>query len=139
MKKGIALLLAMLCMLTVLPAAADTPEIKVVVNGTNVEFDQPPVIQNNRTLVPLRAIFEALGANVYWIEDTRTILAGLGDQIVMLQIDNDSLFKGEEIITLDVPAQIIGNRTMVPVRAISEAFGAEVDWDQETYTVIVTK
>lgn len=118
--------------------AEESPAITVMVNGNAVTFDQPPVMQNDRVLVPLRAIFEALDAYVYWVEDSQTILSGKGDQVVMLQVGNNRMYVGENMIELDVPAQIIGDRTLVPVRAISEAFGAQVDWDQETYTVIVT-
>lgn len=112
-------------------------EISVIVNGNKVVFDQLPVIIDRRTLVPLRAIFEALGADVVWDDTTKTVTSTLGDITVKLTIDTNAMFVNEETKTLDVNAQIIGGRTMVPVRAIGEAFGALVGWDDATKTVTV--
>lgn len=119
--------------------AAD--DIKVTFNGANIEFDQPPILRDGRTLVPMRAIFEAMGAEVDWDGETETVWANKGDIVIALQIYNNLMFKNDgtktEQIELDVPACIENSRTLVPVRAISEAFGAEVDWDGETQTVII--
>ena len=112
--------------------------ISVIINGNPVEFDQPPVIQNDRTLVPLRAIFEALNAQVDWDADTQTVTAQRGDISIKLQIGSDQLYINGKAVTLGVPAQIIGGRTMVPARAIAESFGADVAWDNETRTVTIT-
>lgn len=112
--------------------------ISVFLNGNEIIFDQPPVIQNGRTLVPLRAIFEALGATVDWDGNTRTVTATKGDTIVKITIGDNKLYKNGKVIELDVPAQIINDRTLVPVRAVSEAFDCKVDWDGETKTVIIT-
>jgi len=116
----------------------DTP-IRVKVNGVFVEFDQQPVIQNDRTLVPLRKIFEALGAVVDWNADTRTVSAERDGTVVSLTIDSDELYVNDNIKRLDVPAQIMEGRTMVPARAIAESFGCNVDWDADTRTVIITE
>lgn len=112
-------------------------KISVIVNGKEVVFDQLPVIIDGRTLVPLRAIFEALGADVSWDETTKTVTSTLGDITVKLTIDTNTMLVNEETKTLDVNAQIISSRTMVPVRAIGEAFGALVGWDDATKTVTV--
>jgi len=114
-------------------------EIKVLVNGTDVTFDQPPIIENGRTLVPLRAIFEALGAEVDWNQSTQTVTAVKDGVTVSLKIGSNILTKNGENITLDVPAQIVGSRTLVPVRAVAESFGAEVVWNQSSRTVTVTE
>ncbi len=113
-------------------------EITVTVNGSSVAFDQPPVIENDRTLVPLRAIFEALGAEVDWNDETRTVTAEKNDVKISLTIDNAYMKVGEENVKLDTPAKIINDRTMVPVRAISEAFMCDVQWDGDTRQVIIT-
>ena len=113
-------------------------EVSVVVNGTKLSFDQPPVIENGRTLVPLRAIFEALGATVGWNEDTQTVTAVRGDTTVTLQIGSIVMTKNNEDIFLDVPAKLVGERTMVPARAVAESFGAVVGWDEATLTVTIT-
>jgi hypothetical protein len=119
-------------------SAAYAKDITVSVNGKNVEFDQPPVIDNDRTLVPMRAIFEALGATVDWDGETRTVTSTKGDTTIKLTIDSADMYVGENVITLDVPAKIISDRTMVPVRAISEAMACKVDWDGENQAVIIT-
>ena len=112
-------------------------DIMVVVNKKILTFDQAPVIVNDRTLVPLRAIFEALGANVNWNADTRTVTATRDNDTLSLVIDTNVINKNGVAIEIDVPAQIIGDRTMVPVRAISESLGAYVDWNANTRTVII--
>lgn len=113
--------------------------VKVYVNGKRVEFDQQPVIQDGRTLVPVRAIFEALGATVTWDDATKTVTAKKGDVTVNLKIGSTQLFKnGAVAAALDVPAQIINERTLVPARAVSEAFGANVGWVDATKSVVIT-
>lgn len=113
-------------------------DIRVIVNGDEVVFpDQKPAIVNDRTLVPLRAIFEALKAEVEWDDETKTVISKKGDISVSLAIDSDRLYQNGQEKILDVPAQIMNGRTMVPVRAISEAFQCQVGWDQNTRTVTV--
>ena len=114
-------------------------DIKVLVNGTTLTFDQPPVVVDGRTLVPLRAIFEALGAEVDYEQSTQTVTAVRGNDTVSLTIGSNILTKNGEQIMLDVPAQIIGGRTLVPARAIAESFGAEVVWDPATRVVTITE
>lgn len=120
------------------PAPAAPFEIQILVDGVKVEADVPPVIVNDRTLVPVRAIFEALGAEVEWVAQTRTAQAVRGDIHVAIQIDNPVMKINDTELTLDVPAQIVDDRTLVPVRAVSESFDADVDWNGETRTVIIT-
>ncbi len=114
-------------------------EISVTINGNQVWFDQPPVIENDRTLVPLRAIFEALGATVDWNENTQTVTAVNGDVTISLTIGSDILYVNDSSVILDVPAQLQGGRTLVPVRAVAESFNCMVDWDELSQTVIITK
>jgi len=120
-------------------------EITVTLNGETINFDVMPVVIDDRTLVPMRAIFEALGFEVEWDGDTQMIFAQQGEQLINLQIGNYEMRLGEspyisffETVTLDVPPQIIDDRTLVPVRAIAEATGANVDWDDNTRTVVIT-
>lgn len=113
--------------------------ISVKINGNYVQFDQPPVLENGRTLVPLRAIFEALGANVQWDGNTQTVTATKDGTKITLQIGSTRMYVNGNIKTLDVPAKLINSRTLVPVRAISEAFGCKVDWIQDTQTVVITQ
>lgn len=121
------------------PSQKDPNAITVIVNGKEVSFDQPPIIQNGRTLVPLRAIFEALNGTVDWDDTTKTVTSKRSDVIISLQIGSDQMIVNNEVKVLDVPAQIINSRTLVPVRAISEAFGCNVGWDGNTKTVTITE
>jgi len=115
------------------------PEISVKVDGGKVYFDQLPQIVNDRTLVPLRAIFEALGAEVNWDSQTRTVTATKGETQISLAIDSNQLYVNGEVKTIDVPATIINDRTMVPVRAISESLSCNVEWKPDTRTVEITR
>ena len=112
-------------------------DIMVSLDHTLLWFDQPPVIVNDRTLVPLRVIFEALGATVDWEAETRTVTARRGNDAISLVIDTNVIVKNGEAIEIDVPAQIIGDRTMVPIRAVSETLGASVNWNAATRTVLI--
>lgn len=114
-------------------------EITVTLNGSKIYFDQPPIMQNDRTLVPMRKIFEAMGCNVEWDEESQMIDVWSGDENIMtLWVDYESMWTPEAYIELDVPPIVVNDRTLVPVRAISESIGALVDWDDYTQTVIIT-
>jgi len=112
-------------------------EIMVSLNHRLLTFDQPPLIIDDRTLVPVRAIFEAMGVTVDWIPATRTVTAKRGNTSIKMVIDTKILVKNGTNIEIDVPAQIINERTLVPARAIAEAFGASVNWNPDTRTVII--
>lgn len=129
MKKLLSFLLAFL-LLSTTAAAVD-----LYVDTTKVETDTPPTVVDGRTLVPVRAIFEAIGATVTWDAATNTATGIRGDVVVSIQIENTTAYVNGEPRTLDVPAQLINNRTMVPARFISESMGCDVTWYQETETV----
>lgn len=116
---------------------AANDDITVTVDGSVVFFDQPPVIIDGRTLVPMRFIFNKLGADVEWDSETSTATGTLDGVVVKIQNQNNIMTKNGVEIVLDVPAQIINDRTLVPVRAISEAFGCLVDWNNDTRTVVI--
>ncbi|MBE7054026.1 MAG: copper amine oxidase N-terminal domain-containing protein [Ruminococcaceae bacterium] len=140
MKKILSLLLALAVAITPSFVFADE-EISVFVDSNKVVFDQNPIIENGRTLVPLRAIFEALGAYVEWNGDTNTVVAKKGLTTIVLQIGSNRIYKTTpstaNYFDIDVPASLINSRTLVPVRAISEALGAKVGWDGTTKTVSI--
>ncbi len=115
-------------------------KITVILNNKIIDFeDVPPTIIEGRTLVPLRKIFESLGANVDWDQSSKTVTSKLGGTVITLTIGENILKKNSEHIEIDVPAQIIDGRTMVPVRAISEAFDVKVEWDATFRAVILTQ
>ncbi len=111
--------------------------VDLYVDLTKIDTDTPPTIVDGRTLVPLRAIFEALGAEVEWDNATRTATGTRGETVVSVQIDSNIAYVNGEAKELDVPAQIINDRTMVPARFVSEAMGCKVTWYQEEKTAAV--
>lgn len=111
--------------------------VSVVLKGKELSFEQPPVIADGRTLVPLRAIFEAMAAAVDWDQDTKTATARRGRVTVEITIGDNRLYKNGEAVELDVPAQLVNDRTMVPARAVAEAFDAVVGWDGDSRTVTI--
>ncbi len=141
MKKAIKsfLLVAVMCTaLAVGSAFAEEQPISVYVDGDRLEFDVDPVVENGRTLVPMRGIFEALGAQVSWDGETSTASAQKGDTVIKITIDSNKMMKNDQVIELDVPARAINSRTLVPVRAVSEGMDARVEWNGETRSVIIT-
>lgn len=139
MKKLLSLLLCICMLLSGLSVFADsTNPISVVLDYAPVDFDQEPIIVNDRTMVPVRAIFEAMGAAVAWNGNTKTVTSILGDTTVIMVVGNTVMTVNDVPKSLDVPAQIVGDRTLVPVRAVSESFGADVTWIPETRTVQIT-
>ena len=118
------------------PSNSGTPQ--VYLNGQKLNFEVAPIIENGRTLVPLRAIFEAVGANVLWDGPTQTVKAQRGNTEVVLQIGSLYPAVNGQVWTLDVPAKIINDRTLAPLRFVGEAFGGQVSWDETTRTVAIT-
>jgi len=116
--------------------------ISVTYNGSYVSFTQEPVIKDGRTLVPLRAIFEAMGLTVVWDASTQSVSAYNSDITIDLQIGNkyatvSSDYYGGIDVLLDVEPQIINGRTLVPVRFIGESSGADVSWLASSRTVVI--
>lgn len=101
-------------------------EIQVFVNGLRPNFDVPPVIENGRTLVPIRRVAEALGATVDWKDGT--VMIRKGGKTVVLRIGDPSAEVDGRQVSLDVPAKLSGGRTLVPLRFVGEAFGMAVDY-----------
>lgn len=113
--------------------------ISIIVDGNVVETDTSAQIIEGRTMVPLRAIFEALGADVEWNGEEKSIKAQKDNISISMKIDsNIFVVDGDMIFELDVPMQIINSRTMVPARAVAESFDCEVEWDSLSKTVIIT-
>ena len=113
--------------------------ISVFVNDERVYFDVNPMLINDRTMVPVRAIFETLGAIVTWDNNTQTAQGVLGDTVIKITIGNSYLLKNGKEIELDSPAVVISDRTLVPVRAIAESLDCKVEWYGETQVVEILK
>jgi hypothetical protein len=106
--------------------------IDVTLNGEHLQFDVPPVLENGRVLVPLRAIFESLGATVDWDGTTSTVTAIKGNDTVKLTIGKKMAYRNNVSVELDVPAKVVNGRTLVPVRFVSEALKERVYWFAES-------
>jgi len=140
MKRIFSALLACLMIASCMTFVASAEDaITVTLDGVAIDFaDQAPTIIDGRTLVPLRAIFEALGATVEWDQVTKTVTSERGSDKIELTVGSDTFYKNGERGDLDVPGQILNGRTLVPARAIAEAYGVDVQWDAATRTVILT-
>lgn len=142
--KEIFLLIIIVSFIWMFPSNVDAASsVSVNLDGKYIEFDQEPIIQDGRTLVPLRAIFEAMEMDVEWDQETKTVTSQKNNVIITLQIQNKNASIGTEDVgyikaELDVPAQIINGRTMVPVRFVGEASGSTVAWNQASKTVVIT-
>src|SRR5580704_1750293 len=129
----IACLLAPLALLT---TTARAGTITIVVNGQQVGFDQPPIERGGRVFVPLRGVFERLGASVVY--DNGTINATGNGRNVQLKIGSTMATVNGETYTSDVAPFLVGARTLVPLRFISEALGASVNYDSGSQTVSIS-
>ncbi|WP_334077513.1 copper amine oxidase N-terminal domain-containing protein [Paenibacillus sanfengchensis] len=139
MKKIWATLLAAALLVPTLPlnTANAARAISITINGSRLATDQAPVSVKGRVLLPLRAIFEALDASVDWNKWTQTVTASKNGTTVVLKMKSKTATINNEKVTLDVPAQAIKGRTMVPVRFISEALGEQVDWNSSSRVVSI--
>ncbi|WP_422879768.1 copper amine oxidase N-terminal domain-containing protein [Neomoorella thermoacetica] len=91
----------------------------VYVDGQSLNLEQPPTIENDRILVPLREIFEALGAQVDWKADTQTVNVAKGNTTLSLTIGEQTAYKNGQPVFLDGPAKLSGERTLVPLQFVS--------------------
>lgn len=149
MKKIISSMIALMLLISIFTYTnCMAKDIGVTLDGNVIEFDVQPQIVEGRTLVPLRKIFEEIGALVKWDGDTQTVTARKSSKTITFSINSNEMTidKGKtdengnavtETVTLDVPAQIIDERTLVPIRAISESFGLTVDWNSTASAVSI--
>ena len=135
----LSLMLIISALLTFIPSArvkAATP-IAVLVNGRPLVLDVAPLIEEGRTLVPVRAIAESLGASVGWDAQARRVEITLSEDTLVLIIDDTIAYVNGVPNQLDAPARIVEGRTLVPARFISESLHAEVGWDGASRTVSI--
>ncbi|WP_280788498.1 copper amine oxidase N-terminal domain-containing protein [Paenibacillus sp. PastF-3] len=116
---------------------AATP-ISIIIDGVRLSTDQAPVMVKGRTMVPLRAIFEAFNATIKWDQKAQTVTATKDDTTIMLKIGSKTATINNKAVTLDVPGLNLKGRTMVPTRFVSEALGHEVGWNPKTQVVTIT-
>mgnify|MGYP000852369368 CR=1 FL=1 len=123
-------------LITSIPVQAES-DIVIQINGQKFESDVAPQVQQGRVLLPMRLIFEALGAQVDWDAGYRTVTAEKGSITISLAIGSSFAKVNGEVKTLDTPAIIEQNRTLVPVRFVAESLGSDVQWDGVTRTVFI--
>ncbi len=123
----------------IIPSASATEEnpVTVRVNNSIIEFDQNPVIENGRTLVPVRAVFENAGAEVEWLQETQTAVLTKDNYEVSIKLGESFITKNGAPIAIDCPSQIINNRILIPVRAIAEAMDFGVTWNPVYRSVLI--
>ena len=141
MKKIIPIILSLTAVMSTSTALADE-SITVMLNGQAMDFDVAPIIQNDRVLVPMRAIFEELHCSVDYtdIDGRQIITAKLNENnSIGLVIGSDEMQIHNQKIKLDTAPIIVNDRTLVPLRAVSEAFDYDVNWDEDTKTVTISK
>ncbi|MDQ7840921.1 MAG: stalk domain-containing protein [bacterium] len=129
----------LICVLSLnLVPAAGQGAIRVLVNGEELAFDVPPVEVGGRLLVPLRGVFERLGATVLWEPSTQRITAATASKTIELVMGRREAAVDGRMVLLDTPPMVVGGRTMVPLRFVSEALGAYVQWQATARTVLIT-
>jgi len=137
MKRINLILLTMVLVLSMFLPVMAAKEITLKVNGEICKTDVAPVIHNDRTLIPARAVFEELGATVSWNEKSQCVSIRFKEDEIILYIGHATALVNSSVKQLDVPAKIIDDRTMIPVRFVGETLGMKIGWDEATYTVSV--
>lgn len=112
--------------------------IIVEIDEERIYFDQEPILYNDRTMVPMRKIFEELGAKVTWDESTQTASGRKGDRTVRITIGQKTMYINNKKIELDTAPFVLSGRTLVPARAVAEGLGCDVDWDGRHNLVSIT-
>lgn len=118
-----------------LTPAFGTTYAGVEFNGEKVQFEQDPVIENGRVLVPFRFVAEKLGATVAWDAETKTVTCEKDGVKISLTANVKDVVVSGQSLEIDVPAQIMNSRVFVPLRFVADNMGADVEWDAENKTV----
>ena len=139
MMRIISILITVLIIVACLPLsiAYAQNEITVYIDGKKMDFSQPPIVIEDRTLVPMREVFETLGAVIEWDSDTETVTAVRSEKTIILKINETNAYIDGKQQALDVPACLIDNKTMIPLRFVSEALGASVDWSEKSQSIYI--
>ena len=117
---------------------AKSNDITVTYDGEKISFDVQPEIVDDRVMVPMRTIFETFGAKVKWDSDTQTITAKKKSKTIQMTIGSSDMIKNNETYSFDVSPIIEDGRTLVPIRAISDMLGLDVEWNEKNNTVTIT-
>lgn len=119
------------------PGAPKNNGIKVTLNGEEIEFDQPPISVDGRTMVPLRAVIEKMGGQITWLPETSVTQILMNAKKMQLILDCRTAFFEGDAYLLDVAPMSKNNRILLPLRFVAEQYGFGVGWDAETNTVLI--
>lgn len=123
------------------PAPKPVPKpapLSIYIDGVKQTYDVPPIVENGRTLVPLRGIFESLGATVNWNQKQQLVTARHAKTTISLKIGSKSPKVNGKVVPIEVPAKITNGRTLVPIRFVSESLGATVNYNASSKTITIT-
>ncbi len=113
----------------------ETSDARIFYNGEKIDFDVPPIVENDRTLIPLRGLFEKMGAEVSWDGNTSTAAVVKNDTRLSFQKNYYRVYVNGVAKYMDVPTRLTGGRTMIPLRFLSDELGYEVNWNENTRTI----
>jgi endonuclease YncB( thermonuclease family) len=136
-KTVLSAIAAVTLLIAPLQASAAQNEIAVYLDGKRMEFESTPQLVNGSTMVPMRAIFEKLGATVKWDDKTNSVTASKEGMTIKLTIGKKEALKNGEVFNVSVAPEIINNTTYVPLRFVSEALDADVGWINQPKTVTI--
>ncbi|QHI73718.1 copper amine oxidase N-terminal domain-containing protein [Aminipila terrae] len=141
MKKTVLILFVVCTLILALPSLsfAQNSKIHVNVNGEAVNFDAAPFIENNVTYVPVRGVFEKLGAKVVWKNNTKEIIVYKGRTVLVLILNNRWTVINDGLVNANATPKIVNSKAFVPIRLISENLGATVTWNQQTQTINIVQ
>ena len=132
--KKISILLALVLVISCVGVSA--AQYNFIVDGKPVTYDEAPFEDGEKLYVPIRAIFEALGANVFWDGETQTVLATTENETYAMQVDRTTLHKSNASVEMDGPVKKVNSRTFVTLDSVLMVFDVASDLDHETNTVV---
>jgi serine protease Do len=138
MKKISTVILVFMLVFANIPSVVAVTPIKVLIDGKLQSYKQAPVMKNDSVYVPMRAIFESLGARIEWDSQTESVSAFKDSKIIVLTIGNQVAFLNGTPITLAGKPFTVNGNTMIPLRFVSESLGAKVGWESNSRTVLIT-
>ena len=133
----VALVISLLCLIPTVSAYSEKV-ISLEIDGTVIRTEVPPAVIGGRTMVPVRDIFEACGANVTWDPATKKITGSKGGKNVVMQVGSNKLYMNSSVATMDCTPVIIEGRTLAPARYVALGFGGTTQWDALNKVVVIT-
>ena len=133
----VALVISLLCLIPTVSAYSEKV-ISLEIDGTVIRTEVPPTVIGGRTMVPVRDIFEACGANVTWDPATKKITGSKGGKNVVMQVVSNKLYMNSSVATMDCTPVIIEGRTLAPARYVALGFGGTTQWDALNKVVVIT-